>query len=496
MPYLTLLDQHDAYNYHGDILGMRQYTKDPTKYVVDDNYTNRIVLGYPITQEDKYTELKESDGLMDFQKEDVLRMINTRGFLNANKMGTGKTIETVMACRNLNARSILIICPKAVIGQWVAKFAEWWPERAKDVCVYAFGMEILRGKIYVTNYDKLVSKKADGVFTRFIWDVLALDEAHYIKNRTAQRTKQCKKIAARYKYALTGTPILRNPDDLYSILEFLNPMYVGNSYWNFVYYYCQVVDGYFGREVKGLTTIDRKVERLNKLLSAVSCRRTNKDIARGKQAIHVPLIMDTVQNRLYNKVKKLLLDELPKELTIPNGAVLLTRLLQTTSAPGIVDPTSRVGPGIKFEYILEMVQNNPDEKFVVYSRFAEVAKALKAYLSTKEIECQTYTGTLNELQREQVKQEFLRNPNCRVIAGTIGALGTGVDGLQDSSHICVFIDRDFSPEINEQCEDRLHRMGQQQPVLCYYLECNGTVDHKVDRVTFKRAEDIRRALND
>lgn len=495
--YLAILDKQEASKYYGKILGLRQYTKDANKYVVDDNYTNRLVLGHSITRPKKFLSLKDDNGLLPFQVEDVLRMTNVRGFLNANRMGTGKTIETVMACKNLDAKSILIVCPKSVIGQWVAKFKTWWPERADDIVVYAIGDEVVRNKIYVLNYEKLIHKKSAGKFNSFVWNVLAVDEAHYIKNRTAQRTKACKSITAQYRYALTGTPITKTPNDLYSILDFLNPLYAGRSYWNFVRYYCEVVNTYFEEEIRGLTKNPERVKLLNDLLAEIYCRRSNEHIAKGKQAIDVPLIMDKAQQALYNKIRKLLLDQLPQTLSIPNGAVLLTRLIQATSAPQLIDPENKqVYPGVKFEWVYEQLMGNPDEKFVVFSRFAEITKALSEFLKSKGIGCTTYIGSMNDQQRENSKRQFITDPTCRVIAGTIGALGTGVDELQEACHICVFIDRDFSPEINQQCEDRLHRMGQQKSVLCYYLECNSTVDNKISKVNLERAEDIRKALND
>lgn len=494
--YLTLLNADEVKRYVGEIMGLREYTKDSSMYVVDDNYTNRLVLGMPVTRPRTILSLEHEEGLLPFQVEDVLRMVNTRGFLNANRMGTGKTVETIMACRNLNAKSILIVCPKAVIGQWVAQLCKWWPERSKDIHVYELGDMVARNGIYITNYEKVVNKKSDGKFTSFVWDVLALDEAHYIKNRNAQRTKACKAISARFRYALTGTPILKTPDDLFSILEFLDPVYTGRSYWNFVNYYCNVHDGYFGKEITGLTKVPTKINRLNKLLEAVSCRRGNNDIAHGKQDIHVNLIMSKEQTKLYDRIRKLILAELPQELTIPNGAVMLTRLIQTTSAPGIFNSDAKKFPvGVKFEWLYEQLVSN-DEKFVVFSRMSEVVNTLQKYLEEAGVGCVRYTGSMSSDAREASKNTFVNDPDCRVIAGTIGALGTGVDELQKASHICVFIDRDFSPEINAQCEDRLHRMGQQQPVLCYYLECAKTIDKKIDNTTFKRAEDIRRALND
>ena len=83
-----------------------------------------------------------------------------------------------------------------------------------------------------------------------------------------------------------------------------------------------------------------------------------------------------------------------------------------------------------------------------------------------------------------------------VIAGTIGAMGQGYDGLQQVSHTMVFIDRDWSPEILKQAEDRLHRMGQEHLVNIYYLECTGSFDQHVGRINRTKADDIRSALND
>lgn len=494
--YLATLNSKEIKQRAEDLIGVRKSSRSNNEYYVPDNYTNRLVLGFPLSEDRKPRELTVTDRLVDFQIEDVRRMVNSSSFLNANRMGTGKTVETIMALRNLNAKSVLIVCPKPIVGQWVAQVAEWWPEMADSVKEYTFGMDIEFDTIYVANYEKLISKRVTLLDGSIIWDALVLDEAHYIKNRTALRTKACKQIPAIRRYALTGTPILKSPDDLYSILDFLDPRYAGGSYWNFVNYYCHVVDGFFGTEIQGLTKNPLRIERLNKIMEAVSCRRTNSHIANGKRQIHIKLDMDSKQANLYRKIKKLVLEELPQELTIPNGAVLLLRLIQTTSAPAILDDKNSKSVGVKFEWILETIQNNRDEKFVIFSQFSKVVESLAQFLRSKGIGCATYTGDMSTEERMAEKQRFISSPDCSVIIGTIGSMGTGVDGLQKVSRSCVFIDRSYSPEINAQCEDRLHRMGQQNEVLCYYLECTKTVDNKVDKINYKRAEDIRRALND
>ena len=93
------------------------------------------------------------------------------------------------------------------------------------------------------------------------------------------------------------------------------------------------------------------------------------------------------------------------------------------------------------------------------------------------------------------KEAFVKGRG-RVLVGTIGAMGQGYDGLQEVSHTVVFIDRDWSPEICKQAEDRLHRMGQTKPVNVYYLECTGSFDQHVGRINLNKADDIREALRD
>lgn len=251
----------------------------------------------------------------------------------------------------------------------------------------------------------------------------------------------------------------------------------------------------YGREIKGLTENETHVEVLHKLFDSVACRHNDIKIAVGKQQVQVPILMDAKQASLYEKLRKLLLDELPQELTIPNGAVLLTRLIQATSCPAVL-PGNEGNFGAKFEWILETAKNNPDEKFVVFSKFEKVVAMLEKYLTDNEVGCTTYTGKIPHVVRNEHKRKFIEDPKCQLMLGTIGALGTGVDGMQDVCNLCIFIDRDPLPELNAQCEDRLNRMGQQKLVTCYYLECKKTIDKKVGRDNFKRAEDIRRALNE
>lgn len=472
MQYLGTYALKDVGKRTIELMGMYSIKGDNSHIKIADNLVNRIIMGEDTDCVTKspivFEELKFKDGLYDYQIEDVLKIVNSRGFLNRNKPGWGKTVEAVVAARNLDAKSILVVAPNPTLYQWEVHFRTWWPDRANDIEYVKIGGELHKGKIMITNPEKIVSQKMRQKFRYFHFDVLIVDEAHILKNRTAQRTQIIKEIPATYRWAFTGTPILKNPDDLWSIYDFLNPRYLGVSYWNFVRYFCNVEMTYFGEQIRGLTSNPQHVSLLGDILERTSCYHKTRNLSCGKTVITVPLEMDKKQAALYKRVKKLVFEELPEDLTIANGAVLVTRLLQVTSAPSMFEESIN---GIKFNWILQFLENNPTEKIVVYSRYERVLKHFEQFLTKKKIQSVSYTGKIKQNIRQQNIEQFQEDENCRVMLGTIGALGVGVDGLQKASHICVFIDKDFSPEINRQCEDRLYRIGQTEEVICYYLDC-------------------------
>lgn len=466
--------------------------KGSSYIIVEDNYVNRILLGRMKPAVSSRT-LQYPEGLKEYQKHDVLSMLQIGNTLNRNPMGLGKTVETIRALREANARSICIVAPKIVCPQWRDQIAVWWPERAQDVVILSGATSpVKRGSIVVTNYEKFLNENILNKCRVFSWDALVVDEAHRIKNMNSQRTKAVNSIPAKWKIALTGTPILNKPNDLWSILHFLDWRYSGISYWNFVNYFCEVHEGFWGQEIRGLTQDPNRVDTLNKLLSYVSVYNT-LNVTQGKTTEVVKLPMSVKQRKLYKDMKALVLSELPENANIPNGAVLTLRVIQTTSWPGLFIP-GEVGP--KFEWIKNICQDNPTEKFVVFTRFEKTASGLAAYLSEQNIGAVQITGAIKDSEREDAKQRFIDDASVSVLIGTIAAMGQGTDGLQYASHTCIFIDRDWSPEIMKQCEDRVNRYGQKYPVQVYVLECEKSFDQHVGKVNQHKAQDIRAALED
>lgn len=467
------------------LLGWRQRKGSP--YILaENNIVNRIVLGLPIGVSLKHKPQQYTDGLEQYQIADIDKAMGLRHYLNANPMGLGKTVETIRYLQEQGARTVLIVAPKIIRSQWQHQLKVWGNF---DSQIYE-GQKVITEGVWIINYDKLRKEQTRLKFRRFQWEYLILDEAHKIKNRDSQQTKAVKEIPAAHRIALTGTPILRYVDDLWSILHFLDESYSGISYWAFRDYFCDIEHTPWGDKVVGLTLNPVKVVILNQLMQYISIRNDAVEVAHGKFSEVVRLPMTKKQRELYRKEKDLLLEELPETLTIANGAVLTLRLMQTTSWPGLFIENE---PGPKFEWILETCKNNPKEKFVVFSVFEKTITALVKYLNENDVSAVSITGK-NKPEENELHKRLFVDRSTQVLAGTIGAMGQGYDELQHVCRLMIIIDRDWSPEIMAQAEDRLHRKGQDKPVNIYYLECQGSFDQHVGRINKDRAADIREAL--
>lgn len=486
--YLRVLPQEDIIN-TDLLLGWKQ-RKGDSWLTVENNLVNRIVLGLPSNIMFGHQSPMYTADLEKFQIADIDKMLGLQHYLNANPMGLGKTVETIRFLKERKARNALIVCPKIIRYQWQAQLLHWGDFKSE---IYEKQPYIPDdGTSWIVNYDKLRNEKTRLKFRNFQWDYVILDEAHKIKSRGSAQTKAVKELPAAHRVALTGTPILRYVDDLWSILHFLDESYSGISYWTFRDYFCEMQHTPWGDKITGLTRNPAKIAILQQLMNLISIRNDAVEVAHGKTREVIRLPMTKKQRELYRREKDLVLNELPEDLTIANGAVLTLRLMQTTSWPGLWIEEE---PGPKFEWVLETCQNNPKEKFVVFSVFEKTASALNDYLNSNNVSACSITGKHSSEENEMSKRLFV-DKNVQVLIGTIGAMSQGYDELQNVCRLMVFLDRDWSPEIMKQAEDRLHRMGQKLPVNIYYLECQGSFDQHVGRINAHKASDIREALND
>lgn len=503
-------------------LGAKEAKDTPGQYLVDCNIYNQLLLRPLLSQSkdylaskpvepylikdsaniaNSYAKMLEKIPLMEFQKEDVLFMLERFSSLNANEMGLGKTVESLAVVETLKLQKVLIIAPKSILVQWSQQIQRWLGVEEREISILPKdpGGSALRkpgARFTLVNYDRLVNKDYLAKLCKVSWDIVIADEAHRIKNRTAARTKAIKQIKSLFRIGLTGTPVLNKPDDLWSILDWLSPYYAGSSYWTFTQRFCEIEDTFFGQKIVGLTKSEKYQALLIEALDDMCIRNTRAVVLKDlptKLYIPIALEMTKAQAKLYKAIKKLILDELPEDLTIFNAAAQFIRLQQVTSNPGLfLDAVETVNP--KFDFIHDLLEDNPEKKILVYSKFAET---IKAFNKTMLLHSQKYASIYGEIRdRESQLQYFINSNECRVMSGTIGALGVGVDGMQEICDTVIFIDRDYSPGLNEQAEDRLCRIGQTNMVKVYNLECLNSIDQYIGKIVFKKAEDIRRIFLD
>ena len=480
-------------------------------FVLEDNIFNRLLLGIEIESKltknphvycsDEVSERDINPVARTYQRKDIGQMIVNNATLNVNKPGYGKTFEAIEYCRILGLERILVICPKSVCSQWKDQFAKWWPEVATKVVVGGDGPKRGVTSVFVTNYEQFTpvniskdKKKKQLMYPQvwrrckeWVWDCIILDESHKIKNPSAQITIALEQLPAMYKLCLTGTPILGRPDDLWSQLHFLDPWLSGNNFWCFKQRFCEMARNAFGEKPVGLTPSKELQDLLRSALEHITVGGENHKVTEGKNMIDIELPMPAEMRNLYKAVLDLAFEQLDElGVTVKNAMDQTVKLQQCTTNPGKLK-AGLVGP--KFEWIKDWLEDNEGEKVVIFTKFAETAKALQKYLGRDGV---LYIGEMSEKERTASKEIFVatsaRSP--RALIGTIGALGVGVDGLQ---HVCrnvVFLDRDWTPALNQQAEDRVNRSGQVGMTNVWCLSMKNSIDKYVEKIQGKKDKDI------
>lgn len=457
-----------------------------------DDALKRSMLNIPINTntEDINISFSKYPYLREFQKKDIKKMIKKGSMLNANTMGLGKTLETIVALDILNSELNLIICPKSVRSTWKNELIKWLNTKEEEINIIEGTPKQREKKVKnlkkynIINYELLrnhtdVTMK---ILRKTKWDAVVCDEAHRIKNRKAKQTKGVKMLDAKHKFALTGTPIQNKPNDLWSILHWLDPFWSGRSYWRFVETYCDVEETFFGKEIRGLTTNEYNKKALRRILENIMIRRVDDDSLPEKIEIFVPLEMCKKHADLYKKITEEIIIELQEEeiMFINSALTRLLRLQQCTSNSAKFG----IKENPKFEFINDLLEDNPDKKIVIFSRFKDTINELEKYLNVATVKL---TGDTKD--RDKVIKDF-QKPKTRAFLATIGAAGEGINGLQEVSDTMVFVDRDWSPAKNQQAIGRLVRQGQKNKVKVYSLNLVGTIDEYVDKLLDKKIQDI------
>lgn len=426
------------------------------------------------------------DTLFDFQREDVMKLVDRKGRLIANDPGTGKTYEAIALdklCREHNPESkyTLVLAPKTVLGVWEQHFNDLCPELTTVVIDPKKRGEFLKtpGHVFILHYDVLRSMPE---LQKIPWLHIIADECHRVKNRKAQMTQALKKIKnVQYKTAMSGTPIVNRPDEGWSVLNWLYPDQF-RGFWKFYEQYTkyEIVYPQGYHKVVGTQNMDQ----LHSQIGPYFVSHRKEDILPDLPEKYYSTIwveLTPSQRKMYNQMKKDLLAWIGEHedtpLVAPVVIAQLIRLQQFACASAAIDDeTGKViltDPSSKLDALMEILEDRGDEQIVIFTQSKQLVKLAVQRLEKDGISHVTLTGDVSADDRTANIETFQRG-GARVFIGTIQAGGVGIT-LTAASTV-VFLDRTWSPAMNSQAEDRCHRIGQKNAVEVIDIMAKDTVD--------------------
>ena len=409
----------------------------------------------------------------------------------ADDMGLGKTIQTIALIvhdlEEQNNGPVLVICPTSVVGNWAREVARFAP--SLQVTIHhgsdrasgeEFAAQVQQVHVVVSTY--ALARRDEDTLRGVEWTGIVLDEAQNIKNPTAKQTQAIRRLTSGYRVALTGTPVENRLSEMWSIMEFLNPGYLGTQK-SFRSRFALPIERYGDQEAAA---------RLRKLVQPFVLRRVKTD----------PNIIQDLPEKLENKVYCTLV---PEQATLYQAVVedtmsqvgeaegikrrglvlsMIMRLKQICNHPAqfLGDGSSLSGRSGKLARLGEMLEEvlAVGERALVFTQFAEMGALLQRYLQDLfggEV-LFLYGGTPAK-QRDRMTARFQKErhgPAIFVLSLKAGGLGLN---LTRANHVFHF-DRWWNPAVENQATDRAFRIGQTKDVWVHKFVCVGTLEERID----------------
>lgn len=427
----------------------------------------------------------------------------------ADDMGLGKTVQLIALLQNERATlgpgervdPTLLVVPMSVIGNWVKETERFAPEL--DVLVH-HGPERLQGQAFVEEASRhdlvlttyaLINRDRE-MFEAVQWGRMVLDEAQFVKNPQAKQSQAVRSIPAPRRIALTGTPVENRLSELWSIMDFLNPGYLGPA-GNFRRKFSVPIERHRDRT---------KMEKLRGLVRPFILRRVKTDptvVADLPEKLEsrewCPLTSE--QAALYESCVKRMLTEVEQSEGIHRRGLVLAALIklkqicnhpaqmlkdQDPQAGRIIDP-SRSGKCVRLLEMLEEVLSEGDQA-LVFTQFRQMGHMLSGMLRHElGREVLFLHGGTPQGQRQKMIEQFQEATGKHpILMLSLKAGGVGLN-LTAANHVFHF-DRWWNPAVENQATDRAYRIGQTRTVQVHKFVVRGTLEERIDEMIESKTE--------
>jgi SNF2 family DNA or RNA helicase len=325
------------------------------------------------------------------------------------------------------------------------------------------------------------------------WDTIIFDEAHYLKGHQTKTTKGAKRLISEYIFLLTATPVINTPDELYALLNILNPKRY-KSYWRFVDIYCETekvwgcafdVNRVIGWK-KGMDIL------LKKELKYVMFRKEKEEVLEDlpdKIFKRYKIKMKGNQKKAYDQMEEYMATKTIDDILQVEGELSkLLRLRQIAADPNILNIE---GKSAKTEFLLELLPNM-DGQIIIMSWFKSYTKLVYNILKKKGFSIGIINGDVSIEDRTKIIQE-LKSKKLKILIGTYSTLSTGLN-LQ-FVHNMIMLDKPWSSMELEQAQGRIYRNGQKHSCLFISLITEGTIEEDMEQALFQKTKIISKLIS-
>ena len=291
---------------------------------------------------------------------------------------------------------------------------------------------------------------------------------HGCKDPTSQQGKALLKLQAETMISMTGTPLMNNPLDLYIHLRWLG--YEKHAYYSFKKHYC-IFGGFGGYQIVGYRNLDQLKEQFEDIM----LRRLKKDVLDLPDKIYTTeyVEMSPKQAKIYKEVSMEIKENIDKVTNAINPLAELIRLRQATGYTGILSSTIQESAKLdRLEELLDEIVSNGG-KALIFSNWTAMTNP--TFERFKRFNPAIITGETKNRVEQQDK--FMNDDTCKIIIGTIGAMGTGLTLTAGST--VIFLDEPWNRATREQAEDRAHRIGTKENVNIIFLITKNTIDERI-----------------
>lgn len=424
---------------------------------------------------------------LNHQKEAIEKLVGSKRFILADDMGLGKTTSTIIAALETGAKKILIICPASLKINWEREILNY-SNRSVFIC---------EGKNFSTDHDFVIinydiiknfydiKDKENSLIYQCNFDLIIIDEAHYLQNVQAQRTKLINSFAKRADklWLLTGTPMTSRPINYYNLLNLIENPVAGN-WMAYVIRYCE---GYQFR-VGG----NRKIWNTNGASNLEELReRTSKQVLRRlkEDVLDLP---DKIITPVYLRLRSKLYEELMGEYydwyktKSEESSSLTLQFTKLTKVRQIIADE-------KINSSIELAENiiEQGKKVIIFTNFTASLQKLVEHFGKKSV---YVDGSCSPAKRQHAVDEFQTNDKIKVFVGNLKAAGVGL--TLTSAEAVIMNDLSFVPSDHSQGEDRAYRYGQKSNVSVYYPIFENSIEGVIYDILSKKKNIFETVMGD